>query len=138
MKLYTYYMKPGETAVEDAVAVREGFSWPAFLFTFLWAFYHRLWVVGLVLLAVPAAIQYAVDSQRLHPLVGSAMILAFTIYVGCSANDWRREKMERTGYVMMGLAAGEDIAAADRRFYDKIALTPPPPPRGPAMFGRAG
>ncbi|HEX9648753.1 MAG TPA: DUF2628 domain-containing protein [Alphaproteobacteria bacterium] len=127
MRLYTYYMKPGETAPEDAVAVREGFSWAAFLLTFLWAFYHRLWVVGLVLLAVPALVQYAIDSHWLHPAAGSALILAFTIFVGCTANDWRREKMERQGWVLSGIAAGGDLVEADRRFFDKLAHAVPPP-----------
>ena len=35
--------------------VRDGFSWGAFFFTFLWFFAHRLWLAGLVVLAAMVA-----------------------------------------------------------------------------------
>ena len=44
MRIYTFHMVPGATALGDAVAVKEGFSWLAFLFDILWVLYHRLWL----------------------------------------------------------------------------------------------
>ena len=136
MRIYTYHMRPGETALVDAVAVREGFSWPAFLFSSLWALTHRLWLVAVILLAVPGVLQYTVDNGWLQPAIASTMLLLFGFYVGCSGNDWWRESLERRGYVLAGITCARDLAEADRRFFDSARMRvsdPAPPPTAPSV-----
>ena len=146
MKIFTFYMKPGDTPLEAAIAVPERFSIAALLFGFLWALYRRLWLVAVVLAGVQLGVPYGVDLLGLDPALGSIAMLAFSIYVGCSANDWRREKLERSGYVLSGIAVGRDQAEAERRFFDSVherraAMIPPPsgptPSRLPRAFGAA-
>jgi hypothetical protein len=40
-----------------------GFCWPAFLFSFAWFFYRKMWAAGLALLLVPPALGYFIDSR---------------------------------------------------------------------------
>ena len=35
-------------ALEEARVVKEGFSWPAFVFAWIWLLYHRLWLPLLI------------------------------------------------------------------------------------------
>lgn len=37
----------------EHVFVKEAFAWPAFFFAGFWAFWQRMWLIGLALLAVP-------------------------------------------------------------------------------------
>ncbi len=131
IRLYTYHMKPGETPLAAAVAVREGFSIWAFLFGALWALYHGLWLVAVVLAAVPLLIEVAAIEGWLQQEVAAVALLLFNVYIGCSANDWRRERYRRRGWVMAGLASGRDQTEADRRFFDAVAERRPGPEMAP-------
>ena len=53
MRVYTVHILPGADALEDApLLVREGFCWPAAIFTVFWALWHRMWLVaGLLFIA---------------------------------------------------------------------------------------
>ena len=142
MKVYTFYMKPGDTPLEAVVAVPERFSIAALLFGFAWALYRRLWLVAIVLAGVQLGLPFAVDLLGLDPALGSVAMLAFSVYVGCSANDWRREKLERSGHALAGIAAGHDLEEAERRFFDSVhdrraSVEPPTPPTPPRAFGAA-
>ena len=63
MKVYTFHVDPEVAGLAEAVAIREGFSWLAFLFDVLWLFYWRLWfwllvvVVGSVMVSVHTSSQ---------------------------------------------------------------------------------
>ncbi|MEM0111894.1 MAG: DUF2628 domain-containing protein, partial [Candidatus Parvarchaeota archaeon] len=48
MKTYNIYKHP----LGDIKAVKVGWSWPAFFFTWIWAFVKGLYVVGVILLII--------------------------------------------------------------------------------------
>ena len=53
MRVYTVHLRRhGLMPERDLVLVREGFSWWAFLFTSLWALWHRMWWEALGLFAI--------------------------------------------------------------------------------------
>ena len=59
MTTYTLHVAadaaPGDAGtLERAVLVKDGFSWGAFVFSFLWFFCHRLWIAGLIVLVAVA------------------------------------------------------------------------------------
>ena len=69
MKTYTLH-PPREAfpydadALERAELVKDGFSWGAFLFTFLWFFWHRLWLAGLGVLVAVLALNVVLQVLR--------------------------------------------------------------------------
>ena len=34
------------------MVIKDGFSWPGFFFVFIWLFYKRLWLQGIILLVI--------------------------------------------------------------------------------------
>ena len=47
MRLYSVHLRRhGLDPDRDIVLVKEGFSWPALLFSFLWALRHQLWLAA--------------------------------------------------------------------------------------------
>src|SRR3954470_1425408 len=57
MTTYTLHLpreaRPGDpNGLDEADLVKDGFSWGAFFFTFLWFFVHRLWLAGFAVLVV--------------------------------------------------------------------------------------
>ncbi|MEE8247113.1 MAG: DUF2628 domain-containing protein [Alphaproteobacteria bacterium] len=157
MRIYTVHERPvvpGEAqdaALVDAVLVKEGFSWPAFLVAPLWALHHRQWL-GLLAYAVAVTLLgLATEGAALGEASAAALALGFAILVGASANDWRRRTLAREGYRLAGVVVAPDLESAEERWFLGLAFgagaarratapapPPPPPPRsGPAPSGPA-
>ena len=124
MRIYTVHIDPISVAGDrEAVLVREGFCWPAAVFTVLWALYYRLWGWALILLAVGAGLGAAVGKwSAFDPVVQTAVQIGYVALVGYSASDWRRRSLARRGYVLTDVVTGPTLAAAERRFFDRQAL----------------
>ena len=55
MKIYTV-LEPPDGKSERVAFVPEGFSWGALMFGLLWALWHRMWVVALLLFVLSLVI----------------------------------------------------------------------------------
>lgn len=121
MRVYTVHLRPGD-AVESAVLVKEGFSWPALLFGPLWSLYRRLWLATVLWAAV--LVLLSVASRALPGAAGAfgAAWLAFSILFACEANDLRRRALARRGWREMGVVGGQGQDSAARRFADLTAI----------------
>jgi len=120
MRLYTvHHRRHGPDADSNLVLIKEGFCWPAFLFLPLWALWHRLWVVAVVLLGADLAVGGAALLLHLDALSRAAVALGFTVIVGFVANDVRRRALERRQFTFAAVVAGADRAAAERRLLEE-------------------
>src|SRR3954467_3128550 len=114
MKTYTLH-PPQEAfpydddALERAELVKDGFSWSAFLFTFLWFFWHRLWLAGLGVLAAVLALTGVLQVLSVRPGVAVAGDLLLMFLIGLEASSLRRWTLERHGR-----PAVDAVVAADR------------------------
>ena len=90
--------EPGDPeALEEADLVKDGFAWGAFLFTFLWFFWNRLWLAGLGVLIAVVGLAFAVQARRLGTGAGFLAELLLSLLIGLEANSlkrwtWRRKK----------------------------------------------
>ncbi len=155
MRIYTVHERPvvpgqdQDAALVDAVLVKEGFSWLAFLVAPLWALHHRQWL-GLVAYAVALTLLgLAAQGAALGEAAQSVLARGLALLVGASANDWRRRTLAREGYGLAGVVAAPDLEAAEERWFLGLAFgagaprrssdpaPPPAPPSGPAPSGPA-
>jgi hypothetical protein len=138
MKTFTLHLppdaQPGDPeALERAQLVKDGFSWGAFFFTFLWFFYHRLWLAGvLVLVALLAAgfVLAALDIGR--PSATLAQIL-IQVLVGLEANSLRRWTLARRGRPALDVLIAEDRDGAALKAFGRWLGAP----AAPRTTGRA-
>lgn len=124
MKIYTVHVKDtGAKAQDMPVFVHEGFSIPAFLLTFLWAFYHRLWVAGLLLLTGNLLVMTLVREGIIA--APSVVLLNFALQwiAGLFANDWLRASLKRRGYFTADIVAGDSLVRAEQRYFDRALGT---------------
>jgi hypothetical protein len=83
--------------------VKDGFCWPAFFLTPIWAFVKRLWLCLGVLLLINGLLYllgaYAdqVRSERLQAL-GETLSLGTMLVSGWYGNRWQRHALIRRGY----------------------------------------
>ncbi|MBM3952071.1 MAG: DUF2628 domain-containing protein [Rhodospirillales bacterium] len=119
MRMYTAYVRHGGLDPDrDVVLVKEGFSWPAFVFGPLWALTRRLWLTAVAFAFVLVGLEAAMRAFAFDGIVSAALILILSVAFGWLGNDLRRRKLERRGFVFRGVVAGNDIDAALARFLD--------------------
>ncbi len=119
MRLYTVHLRRHGLDPELRLAlVKEGFSWPAFLFSFAWALWHRMWLVASILAAASLVLGLAMALLGLDPVSEGAVSAGIAVVIGFVANDLRRWSMSRAGFVHVAVVGGEERDAAERRFLD--------------------
>ena len=127
MRFYTVHLgpAPGASGGEREVAlVKEGFCWPAFFFTALWALYQRMWAAAAGLFLATTALGMVIEALALDRASEAVITLGYLVLVGFSANDWRRRALARRGLAEAGVVAGGGLAAAEHRVLEWLASRP--------------
>jgi hypothetical protein len=125
---------------EEIELVKEGFSWPAFIFGPLWLIAKRMWLV----LAGFAALWLLVQlSFMVLPGGANAVGIAWLIIslgFGLEANEFHRWTLERKGYRTLAAVAGNSLEDCEHRFFQHwpeaapaapAPIRPPPVPAPP-------
>lgn len=114
-------MPPASSVRERAMNiafVKEGVSWPGFVFGLSWLLVHSLWLEFLVIFGV------AVAAGSVIMALGGSMesvswgFTALNLIVGFEAFNLQRWKLERRGRQMVGLVSGRDREECERRFFE--------------------
>jgi hypothetical protein len=101
--------EPGDPeALDEAVLVRDGFAWGAFFFTFLWFFWHRLWLAGLAVLVAVVGLAVALQAARVGGFSALLAEVLLALLIGLEANSLRRWTWRRKR------PAVDVVRAADR------------------------
>lgn len=126
MKVYTVHHRQEASGsltglAEDAILVKEGFSWPAFLFGPLWLLYKRMWIVFVFYLAVELALGAAAYSGQLPDDATTVLSFAVQILLGLEGNGLYRWTLRRRRYRERGIVAADNLAQAEHRFFAAAA-----------------
>ncbi len=100
------------------VLVKEGFSWPAFLFTGFWALWKRMWLGAAILFAVTFGAALVAAALGVGAEARPAVSLGVGALVGYSANDLLRWTLARRGYAEVAVVGGAREDDALRRYLD--------------------
>lgn len=73
-------------------AVKKGWSWPAFLFTWIWAFMKRLWLIAGVILLLFWILASSLPEAW---IVGNLII---SVVMGMKGNELRIKRLQESGY----------------------------------------
>jgi hypothetical protein len=79
-------------------AVKQGWSWPAFLFSFVWAMVKKMWAIGigLFILSVIFISMVGTGADLLINIISIIVSLVFGMY----GNFWREKNLDSRGYEM--------------------------------------
>lgn len=138
MTTYTLHLprdaRPGDpAALDDAELVKDAFSWGAFFFTFLWFFFHRLWLAGLGVLVLVFGFGALLQVLNVHDAASTVAALLLQALIGLEANSLRRWTLTRHGYALADVVTGADKDEAEAKAYARwLSQRPAPTPRAPA------
>ena len=111
MTTYSIYAKPNDKTAADAIFVCDGFSWGAFVFTWAWALWNRMWIVAAVVISAMLV------ASLLPPTPQILLSLAVNILMGLHANDLLSWSLTRRGFSEIGLSNGGSLEEAELQFY---------------------
>lgn len=146
MSVYTVHEPPLRAAEtmpdpERFVFVRDGFSIWAFLFSWLWMLWHRMWLVLVIYVALAVGLETGLHRAGVSSAVLGIVAFLLSLLVGVEASTLRRFTLARGGWKNVGLVSGDSLEEAERRFFDAWVRdaparggpsTPPPLPPSPS------
>jgi hypothetical protein len=119
MRHYSVHHPSWAPHAADAVRfVKEGFSWPAFLFT------------GFFVAAV-VVLELVFQAMGISPAMGGLGSLLIGLLLGFEGNDLVRAKLARMGYAEVGEVAGRDLESAELKYFGERAHPPVASPAAP-------
>jgi hypothetical protein len=97
--------------------VKQGFSWPAFFFSWLWAFVKKMWIHGAVFLGIVLILNFASIAFQSEESMGGLLIIflvgiGINYFIGTKANEWRRGDLLKKGFVQIKTVNAETPEAA--------------------------
>jgi hypothetical protein len=150
MSVYTVHVPSTTTEKstqnpERFIFIRDGFSFWAFLLGPLWMLWHRLWLVFIGYVGLAILLQIGLQGIGAPQAVMWAAGLLLAFLIGLEAATLRRLTLGRRRWTNVGIVIGDDLEAAERRFFDawtrpvlRAPIAAPataPAPGAPALSG---
>jgi uncharacterized protein DUF2628 len=114
--------------------VPDRFSWSAFLLAPLWMLGHGLWLVLVAYVVVLGAVVAGLWAAGVGFGAGGLILALIALLAGFEAANMRRWTLLRRGWHERGMVIGDDLEAAERRFFDTYVAAAPErkePSQGP-------
>jgi len=123
MSTYTVHEPPlrgtrSESDPDCFTFVRDGFSFWAFLIPPLWMLRHRLWLVLVIYLGIAILLHVGLSAISASSGVRFAASLILHLFIGFEAATLRRVALAHRRWTNVGVVVGDDLEAAERRFFD--------------------
>lgn len=135
----SYYGSDVRTVPDQLVFVRDSFYFWAFVGTFLWLLWHRLWLalIGYISLIIVAEI--AMSAAGVDSGTRFLVMVVIALLLGLEAGSLRRWKLSRRKWRQLDIVVADSEEAAERRFFERWnaktvretgrGAAPPPLPR---------
>lgn len=111
---------------EQAVFVKEGFSFWAFVLGVAWTLYQRLWLPSIAIIVFYFVLSKLEGHEYISHTIGAIVQTGLGLYIGLNANDWLAAKYLRKGYTLIGVVYAKNESDAQLRFFDNWQ-----PPKSP-------
>ena len=122
----------GDARIENAVFVRDGFSWLAFLVPPIWCLANGM-IVVFIAVAVAGGAAVMAAQLTLGGGLASLFPLALALWFGFEAHALKRWAMARRGWTLAAVVEARRFPVAERRYVtDRLseAAAPSSPPAG--------
>ncbi len=119
-QIYTVHVRrPPRDSERDIRLVKEGFSWPAFFFSLIWALWCRLWLAAAGIFLAEFALGAILSLLGADDVTRLIVSLGFAALVGVVGNDIKRWTLFRQGFLQTAVVSAPDRDSAEQRFWDQ-------------------
>ena len=121
MKAYTVHIRQHDKYRDnDIVLVEESFCWSAFILSFIWTLWHRMWWVAMGLASVSLIINGIIYVLGMDALAAGFIAIGMVVLYGFLANDLRRWSLAKVGFLESGVVLGDNQDKALARYLDNV------------------
>ncbi|MCA3554327.1 DUF2628 domain-containing protein [Aestuariivirga sp.] len=126
MKLFTV-LEPPDGKPERVAFVSEGFAWSALALGFVWALWHRMWLVAALLFALTSALTVATNLELLGSGFAGLLQFGISLLFAFEARALQVASLERVGYRRSALIQASTSEAAELGYFAGRANNAPEP-----------
>ena len=117
MSTFTVHVR--DTGTQPTLAVvKDGFSWPAAVFGFIWALVVGAWEVALLLFGIQVAVGVVLELLISDPSAQAVVQIGMAVVIGLIANELRRWHLEKRGLYEDAVVTANNKEEAERRYLD--------------------
>lgn len=108
-------------------AVKQGFSWPALFFGFIWAMVKKLWKISAILFLAFVLLNLLSGTGRVSHSISLSILttigyLFLWLIPALQGNKWREQELENKGYLLIKTIMAPNpaqavIQASDEELY---------------------
>lgn len=96
-------------------AVKQGWSWPAFFFSVIWAITKRLWIIAiwaiLIVMAIGTFLSLNIGYKYSYEITNIISLLVYVVF-GVYGNRWREKHLLTRGFKHVETLTAANPAAA--------------------------
>lgn len=113
------FLVPPDGQREDTRTIRDGFSWLAFLFPWIWLLAHRLWLHAIIAFALQAIGGVLTEEPGFGP-AGMALAFAVNLFVGFEGQNFRIRNLASRGWREEAAIGASSIDLAEEIYFSNI------------------
>jgi Protein of unknown function (DUF2628) len=136
MAIYSVHIPTGAAdpaaAADRVLFLREGFSWPAFLFGPFWLLARGLWRPLAIWCLAAILVGFAMSYGLVKDAAATWLYLIGGVFLGLEGKGFVGAALERRGFALADVAAGPDLVAAESGFFSRWLAGAPAAPPAPA------
>ncbi|WP_164901884.1 DUF2628 domain-containing protein [Neorhizobium lilium] len=139
MRPYLILTPPGGPAPDhrSTLVIKDGFSWAGFFLSWIWLFWQKLWLAGVIVLALQIVSGVLMQMPALMP-VGVALGLALSLLVGLESRNYLSDALVRRGWTLEAVIFAQDRETAEEIYFSGLPTAPSSPlPDSSNWAGRA-
>lgn len=114
MNIYCVY-SDSEKNQDELLIVKQGFSIFASVFNVVWAIYHKMWLLVLIV-GVMGIIAFPLEKMQLYYIFDIAILFIF----GFFADDFRNYYAKKKGYILSDIVIADSDEEAELKYYYKL------------------
>jgi len=116
MHIYSLYVNSKRDNVSPVI-IREGFSWSATLFGFIWALYHKMWHVAAIMIFIHIVL-IGMEEITHYNFILLIQILTIEVF-GFFATDLQEFTLQKKNYQLKEIVFASSRMEAEMKFLIK-------------------
>lgn len=115
-------LRNGREDHDNAVFVRDGFAWLAFILPIPWLLVQRLWFEAALVLAATVALSI-VGAATGHGDMAAMVTALLSLLVGLEGNNWRAARLERKEFEHGVVVTADNAIDAETAYFYRNDLS---------------
>ena len=109
----------------STIIMTDGFSWLAFLLSWIWLFWHRMWIVGAIALVIQIG-SGVLSTMPGFAIGGWLLGFAMNLIVALEGRHLYSQSLQRRGYTLETVVFAQDRSTAEEMYFSNL---PQPEPK---------